>query len=221
MINAFIFDLDGTLANTERLHYRAWRQTLMQNGVDELTFNTFLDYVGTSNEKVAGDYIASHGMTKTVEQLVLEKQEIYMELIPEVELCQGAGQILERFSGHMEMAVASSSHGREVTAILEAHNIIGYFDHVVGGDAVKRRKPDPEIYLKTMKLLGMPAEKCLAVEDSSHGLDAAKSSGMFGVAVPNEFTRGHDFSRADRIVASLDEIDHALLEEVVRGVCGE
>lgn len=214
MIRAFIFDLDGTIANTEKLHFRAWRQTLMQNGVDNFTFESFLAFVGTSNEKVAEDYISSHELVKSVEELVLEKQGIYMELIPGVELCPGVRQLLASFYGEMEMAVASSSHKKEVCAILDAHRLSRYFSFVVGGDMVKRKKPDPEIYLKTKEMMAIPAENCLAFEDSSHGLNAAKNAGMYGVAVPNEFTSGHDFSRADKVVASLNEINRELIREI-------
>ena len=76
MIKALIFDLDGTLANTELLHYRAWEKTLLNNGVNQLPLETFLNYVGTSNEKVAGDFIESDDINKTLTELVREKQEI-------------------------------------------------------------------------------------------------------------------------------------------------
>ncbi len=64
MIKALIFDLDGTLANTETLHYKAWEKALKNNGVEQLPLETFMTYVGTSNEKIAGDYIESDNVNK-------------------------------------------------------------------------------------------------------------------------------------------------------------
>ena len=212
MIQALIFDLDGTLANTEMLHFKAWREALLQHGVENFSFEDFLRYVGTSNEKVANDYIQSDGIQKSQNELITEKQTLYMDLIPEVELCAGAREILERFEGKMSLAVASSSHEKEVRAILETHNLISFFPIVLGGDMVEKRKPDPEIYLKAQTLLGKIPAECVAFEDSGPGLNAAKNAGMKAIAVPNEFTKGHDFSRADSVVTSFNAVDTALLQ---------
>lgn len=215
MIKGLIFDLDGTLANTERLHYKAWKKTLLNNGLSEFTFSTFLKYVGTSNEKVASDYAGTRRVDKSALDLVLEKQAIYMELIPEVELCVGVPEILSRFENEMVMAVASSSHLLEVMAILEIHGLAGFFSQVIGGDMVKRKKPDPEIYLQTQSLLKVSGKECVAFEDSGHGLNAAKNAGMYGIAIPNEFTREHDFSRADQVIRSFSEVNPEMLLRMI------
>lgn len=212
MIQALIFDLDGTLANTEMLHFKAWREALLRNGVREFSLEDFLRFVGTSNEKVANDYIQSDGIKKSQKELITEKQALYMDLIPEVELCTGTREILERFHGEMSLAVASSSHEKEIRAVLEIHDLISYFPVILGGDMVQKRKPDPEIYLKAQALLGKSAAECVAFEDSGPGMNAAKNAGMVAIAVPNEFTREHDFTRADSIVTSFDAVDSALLE---------
>ncbi len=212
MIQALIFDLDGTLANTEMLHFRAWRETLLQNGVGVFSFEDFLRYVGTSNEKVANDYIQSADINKSQQELIKQKQTLYMDLIPEVELCSGARKILERFDGEMSLAVASSSHEKEIRAILEIHDLISYFPVILGGDMVQKRKPDPEIYLKAVALLGKSPAECTAFEDSGPGLNAAKNAGMKAIAVPNEFTKEHDFKRADSVVESLNDVDSALMQ---------
>jgi HAD superfamily hydrolase (TIGR01509 family) len=214
MIQALVFDLDGTLANTEMLHFKAWREALLQNGVAEFTFENFLRYVGTSNEKVAADYIQSDGISKSQKELITQKQTIYMDLIPEVELCKGVKDILDRFQGQMSLAVASSSHEKEVRAILKIHGLLSFFPVVLGGDMVQERKPHPEIYLRAQSLLGKKPDECVAFEDSGPGLNAAKNAGMKAVAVPNDFTREHDFSRADSVVASLSDVDAALLQEL-------
>ena len=212
MIQALIFDLDGTLVNTEMLHFKAWKEALLQNGVKDFTLEDFLRYVGTSNEKVANDYIQSDGITKSQIELITEKQTLYMNLIPEVELCTGAREILERFHGKMSLAVASSSHEKEVRAILNTHDLLSFFQVILGGDMVQKRKPDPEIYLKAQALLGKMPSECAAFEDSGPGLNAAKNAGIKAIVVPNEFTRDHDFSRADSIVSSFNVVNPVLLQ---------
>lgn len=217
MIKAFIFDMDGTLADTEPQHYRAWRATLLNNGAEEFSFEKFLTYVGTSNETVATDHIRKTGILKSVQELVREKQVHYLEMIPEIQLFAGARQVLETYTGRVTFAVASSSHHRELTEILRSNKILDYFSSVIGGDMVTHRKPDPEIYLKTLQAIGVPAGSCLAFEDSTHGVNAAKNAKIYGIAIPNEFTRNHDFSRADRVITSFHDVNDELLKSVVEG----
>lgn len=211
MIRALIFDLDGTLVNTELLHYQAWEQTLLANGLSEFSLTTFLGYVGSSNEKVAADHVDSHGIEKTVEELVREKQQRYLDFIPRIPLCAGVREVLERFHGKKKLAVASSSHLLEVGMILRHLQLSTYFDELICGDMVANRKPHPESYLTGCLRLNLAPDQCVAFEDSAPGLQAAKNGGLFGVAIPNEFTRTHDFSRADCVIDSLAEVDETML----------
>ncbi len=166
-----------------------------------------MTYVGTSNEKIAGDYIESDNISKDIAELVREKQIIYMDLIPEIQLLQGAREILDHYHTTFRLAIASSSHKEEIIFLLKNQGLDGYFDLIIGGDMVRRKKPDPEIYLKAQQTLGFAPQECIAFEDSEHGLNSAKNAGIYGVAIPNEFTLNHNFSRADLILSSLTEMD--------------
>ena len=216
MIKALIFDLDGTLANTEIMHHRAWEKALLDNGVSKLPFETFMPYIGTSNEKIAGDYIESDSISKEIAELVREKQTIFMDLIPEIQLFQGARKIIERYHSTLHLAIASSSHRQEIMLLLKSQQLDSYFDLIIGGDMVRQRKPDPEIYLKVQQLLGFAPQECIAFEDSEHGLNSAKNAGMYGVAIPNEFTMNHNFSRADLILTGLAEMDDKKISELLQ-----
>jgi HAD superfamily hydrolase (TIGR01509 family) len=207
MIKALIFDLDGTLANTETQHYKAWEKALKNNGVKQLLFETFMTYIGTSNEKIAGDYIESDNVSKNLDELVREKQLIYKDLIPEIQLFRGAREIIGRYHATYRLAIASSSHKEEIILLLKSQKLNSYFDLVIGGDMVRRKKPDPEIYLQAQQSLGFAPQECIAFEDSEHGLNSAKNAGMYGVAIPNEFTLNHNFSRADLILTDLAQMD--------------
>lgn len=216
MNSALVFDLDGTIADTETLHYAAWEKTLVNNGVKEFSFEQFLHYVGTSNEKVAGDYGNGVRIEADAKALILEKQQTYMELIPQVELFGGVVDFIHNQHGRMKLAVASSSHEKEVRAILAGHQLEPLFETIFCGDMVQKRKPDPEIYLKTADALGIAPEKCVAFEDSCHGITAAKRSGMKCVAIPNRFTQNHDMSQADVVMESFFHIT----EDVVKQLLG-
>lgn len=216
MIKALIFDLDGTLANTEIMHHRAWEKALIDNGVSRFPFETFMSYIGTSNEKIAGDYIESDSIRKDIAELVLKKQTIFMDLIPEIQLFQGAREIVDRYHTTFRLAIASSSHKKEIMLLLKSQQLDSYFDLVIGGDMVRRKKPDPEIYLQVQQMLGCAPQECIAFEDSEHGLNSAKNAGMYGVAIPNEFTLNHDFSRADLTLTSLTEMDNNKISKLLQ-----
>ncbi len=220
MITTFIFDLDGTLADTELLHYRTWKTVLEENGVAEFTFAEFLNYVGTSNEKVARDYIASNGIPKSPEELIELKKQLYMECIVEIQLYDGVVELLEAFQGKVKMAVASSSHEKEVSAILESHDVSRFFEYVIGGDMVQKRKPDPEIYLKALDVLGVTPKESIAFEDTNFGIAAVKDAGIYGIAIPNAYTQNHDFSRADQVISSLKDFNEDKFKEIERFVYG-
>lgn len=213
MITTLIFDLDGTLGDTEELHFKAWRTTLLDHGVPEFTFEDFCAYVGTSNEKVAGDYLTQCKSPTSIDALIAYKQKLYIQLIPQVKLCSGARDCILRTSKNYTLALASSSHEKEVRAILSSHNLLSYFSAIMCGDMVSKRKPDPEIYLKTADALGKKPRECMAFEDTEHGLNAAKAAGMYGIAIPTELSRHHDFSAADIIIKSLNVVDDAFIKD--------
>lgn len=211
MIEAMIFDMDGTLVDSEMLHFEAWKKVLACHEIRDFPFKDFIKYVGASNEKLARDYIQSGTIDTPVGELVHEKQILYLEMISEIKLLDGAAAIIRKFYGVYRLAVASSSDYVELEKILQTVSMRSSFEQVVGGDMVSRKKPDPEIYLKTANLLDLPPKKCVAFEDSESGVDAAKDAGMFVVAVPNKLSKHHDFSRADLVVDCLGQVNDSVL----------
>jgi len=216
MIQALIFDMDGTLVDSEGLHYEAWKNVLADHNVKNFPFEDFVSYVGTSNEKLAEDYIKSGDLAISIEALVAEKQLIYLEMIQDITLLPGVAATIERYYGTFRLAVASSSHSIELEKILATINLRDCFELVIGGDLVSRKKPDPEIYIKTKNLLGLQAHQCVAFEDSEAGLNAAKNAGMYGIAVPHGLSRHHNFERADLVVDRIDFADDTLLRSLSR-----
>ena len=152
MIRALIFDMDGTLVDSEKLHFEAWRKTLARYGVDSIPQSDLNRYVGVSNEQLADDYIQSHSLQVKRTTLLQEKQELYLRMIPSLEPLPGVRETIDRYCGRYQLAVASSSDRIELHLILETLGLTRYFAQVVGGDMVSRKKPDPEIYLQAMQL---------------------------------------------------------------------
>ncbi|WP_136808103.1 HAD family hydrolase [Desulfosediminicola flagellatus] len=214
MIRALIFDMDGTLVDSEILHYEAWKETLHFYGVESFSFEDFAAYIGVSNEKLAEDHINKHALSTNVSELLKIKQRLYLQRIPRIEILPGVREILSRYHNQYFLAIASSSDTIELQAILDTLHLAHYFDHVVGGNDVIRKKPDPEIYLHTSELLGVAPRECVVFEDSEPGILAAKAAGMIGIAIPNNKLTGSDYTKADTIISRIDLADDTLLSEI-------
>jgi len=117
-----------------------------------------------------------------------------------------AREAAEFFSSKFKIALCSGGPRDEVLLKLEKAELIQYFPVIVTGTDVERSKPFPDIYLRAKELIGLPAEECLAVEDTQYGLQAAKDAGLNCVAIPNEYSERQDFSRADMVVPSLKDL---------------
>jgi HAD superfamily hydrolase (TIGR01509 family) len=211
MLKALIFDMDGTLVDSERIHYRAWQQTLAGHRVEAPGYHQFGVYVGASDERMALDFIVEYRLDTGVDVLVACKQAAYLELVSEIELRPGVREVIERFYGRYRLAVASSSPSAEIIEILALHQLRDCFEPVVGGDMAASKKPRPDIYLKALGLLNLGPDECIACEDSESGVWAAKSAGLYTVAIPHEMSRDHDFSAADARLQSLAQLDDGLL----------
>jgi beta-phosphoglucomutase-like phosphatase (HAD superfamily) len=112
----------------------------------------------------------------------------------------------------LPLAVATSGTRAYVEHVLERLGVRGAFKAVVSGEDVVHGKPHPEIYLRAASLLGADPTDCVAIEDTFHGVSAARAAGMRVVAVPNALTATMDFSAADAVVADLD----AAAEHILR-----
>ena len=214
MIRALIFDMDGTLVDSEKLHFNAWRKVLARYGINSIPQDDLNRYVGVSNEQLADDYIHKHRLKVVRTTLVKEKQELYLNMLPDIEPLPGVREIIDRHHGRYHLAVASSSDRIELQRILDILGLAGHFDQVVGGDMVRRKKPDPEIYLQTMQLLEVTPTEAVAFEDSVAGVAAAKDAGMYSIAIPSPLLYGGDFSRADTILTRIDQVDDQLLADL-------
>ena len=211
-IKALIFDMDGTLIDSERIHWQAWKETLAVCGMDVPDYGDFKKYVGISDEYMAQEFSDAAESELDPAGLVSRKCRTYLELVPQISLLPGVRQTLDRWRDRCHLAIASSSPRSELVAILGHHGLEDRFDHVVGGDMVARKKPDPEIYQLVVGLFGLSPSACVAFEDSQSGVAAAKGAGLVAVAVPHAMSADHDFSEADLTLNTLSEFDEDALQ---------
>jgi HAD superfamily hydrolase (TIGR01509 family) len=214
VITTVIFDLDGLLADTERLHCRAYQDALKCYGA-ALTETEYGEHWVRSGLGIA-DWVSIRGLTVDPVAVRARKSERYLELVAiSLQPMNGALALLQSLHGKKTLALASSSYRDAVDAVLRGLDITHYFKAVISGLDVARVKPAPDIFLAAARAVGASPSECLVLEDAEKGVLAAYEAGMACIAVPNEHTRHHDFSRAIRVCASLNEITLELIEQLV------
>ena len=128
---------------------------------------------------------------------------------------EGALALLEQLHGRKKLALASSSYPDAVEAVLAGLGIARYFQVIVTGLDVPRVKPAPDIFLAAAQQLGAAPAECVVLEDAEKGVIAASLAGMRCIAIPNQHTLHHDFSKATRVCSSLKDVTLQLLETLV------
>lgn len=115
---------------------------------------------------------------------------------------------------YIKTAIASSSHMEIIQIVVSRLKIDNYLNNLISGEELKRGKPYPDIFLEAAKKLNTDPAECVVFEDAESGVIAGKRAGMKVIAVPNQYTKSHNFSKADKIVASLKEINLKMLENL-------
>lgn len=210
MITSIIFDLDGLLADTERLHYRAYQTALMEHGLHVSETDYAEHWVRAGNG--ISEWLALHGSKLDPHALRARKSQHYLDLLgSSLRPMDGAVQLLNALRDKMKIALASSSYRDAVDGVLTGLGIAHFFEVIVTGLDVPQVKPAPDIFLKAAKDLGVRPAECVVVEDAEKGVLAAYRAGMRCIAVPNDYTRHHDFSKSTRVCGSLTEVTPELL----------
>jgi beta-phosphoglucomutase len=211
MIAAVIFDFDGVLADTERLHLRAYQTVFAGLGRTLEAEDYYARYLGFGTDREAVErFVEEQRLSISpaeVDGLVARKVNAYRALFSRGEaLFPWTRDCVERLQPHFPLAIASGSLHAEVESIIRPSGLFESFGAIVGADDVARAKPAPDLYLEAARRLGVPPASAVALEDSIWGLEAARTAGLRTIAVTTSLPAAALRSRADSVVASLDEV---------------
>ena len=215
MLTALIFDVDGTLAETEELHRAAFNIAFGKAGLDwhwdRALYGALLRIAG-GKERIA-HYLAIHrpDIADEAEALIAglhrEKTALYEELVAggALALRPGVAALLHAASAQgITLAIATTTSLPNVTALLRATLGAEHpFAVIAAGDRVAAKKPAPDIYLDALRQLSCDAKNCLAIEDSGIGVRAARAAEITVVATPSAYFQDDDFSGAAKVVDTL------------------
>jgi HAD superfamily hydrolase (TIGR01509 family) len=181
--DAYLFDCDGTLADTMPAHFRAWTRAVEEHG-GTFPEEHFHAWAGIPHARTVEMLNETLGYTLPIAETVRRKEELAFELLTEVRAIPSVLAHVEREAGKIPFAIVSGSPRAMVLRTLAALGLTAMFPVVVGAEDCARGKPDPEPFLRAAALLGVAPERCLVSEDADAGIQAAEAAGMKWVRVP-------------------------------------
>ncbi|MDI1244200.1 MAG: HAD-IA family hydrolase [Rhodoferax sp.] len=230
-LQALIFDVDGTLADTERAHMAAFNHAFREIGLDwvwdEALYTGLLNISGGKErilhywKQVHPDIKAlnAQDLTDRIDRIHQLKTAAYEQAVNqgEVSLRPGVLRLMdEALAAGLQLAIATTTSPVNIAALLR--HAIGAdwrmnFSAIGDASTAPIKKPHPQVYLQMLAALQLPASQCLAFEDSNNGLRAATAAGLATIVTPNPFTAHHDFTGALRVVPDLSQVNLVQLRQ--------
>ncbi|MGC2322195.1 MAG: HAD family phosphatase [Terriglobales bacterium] len=211
---AVLWDMDGTLIDSEEQHWISWRNTLAKEGI-VITREQFLATFGQRNDSIIPQLLGAAATPERIERISEAKEELYRHLIRRdgISPLPGVASWLHRLhkQGWLQ-AIASAAPRANIDAVLEALSATHIFQGVVSAEDVQKGKPDPEVYLKAASRVEASPENCIVVEDAAAGIEGARRAGMRSIGV------SHDGQHlpADVVVQSLALLDSDAFETLLQ-----
>lgn len=223
-LKAFLFDVDGTLSDTERDGHRvAFNQAFEEYGLgwhwDIETYGKLLAVTGGKERMkfYASDFLQQDELPDNLDTLIPElhqaKTRHYLKLLSTgaIPLRPGVARLIkEARQRGFRLAIATTTTPENVTTLLEntlGSDSIDWFDVIAAGDIVPAKKPAPDIYDYALKELDLAADQCIAFEDSANGIKSSKGAGLATIITTNGYTRDDDFNDACLVIDQMGEPD--------------
>ena len=203
-VKGVIFDVDGLLVDTEKLHVKAWEKIFRKRGI-YLSKPDYESGVGISDYEFL-QHLKEKGKIPPgfrIDELLNEKESIMLELADgKVKLFPGVLSLLNTLSPRFILSAASNSEKNFVIKVLKNSGIFDYFKVVLTRNDIKRPKPFPDIYLVCLSKMGLSPEECVIIEDSPAGIKAARKAGIRCIAVSHTLPPA-DLKEADLILENI------------------
>jgi HAD superfamily hydrolase (TIGR01509 family) len=206
LIEAVLFDHDGTLVDSEPTYWQLWETILPKYGV-EVSENEYRQcYLGISASSEAELIVQKYSLPIQPRDLAKQKEIALRDFLANrsFPLMPYVLDSLTFFKNRgLKLGVVTGSTRIDVDHTLKVHSLSHFFEVIASADDVVKNKPAPDVYLYAIGLLGIPPERCLAIEDTANGVRSAVSAGLTCLAVKNDFSKHQDFSLATREFDSL------------------
>lgn len=205
---AVLFDFDGTLVDSEALHYESWMTVLAQDNIHYTELEFCDEFSGVPTLKAAQTLKLRHQLQPSPQALCDHKNRIFVARAATVfpKLMPYAKQILELTAKQVPIALVTGSSKAEALPVLDHYQLLGLFSVIICKDDVTQPKPHPEPYNKALSALNIAPHQAVAIEDTYTGLTSAKEAGVTAVVVPNAHSSKQDFIHADHLFTDLEAV---------------
>jgi HAD superfamily hydrolase (TIGR01509 family) len=224
VLRAIVFDFDGVIANSEPLHFRAFRDVLADRGVALTEADYYARYLGYDDLGAFRAIASDSGRAWTPSELaaLTSDKALRMEALERDAsvLFPGAADAIRRAAAAVPIAIASGALGAEIRRVLDGAGLAGYFSAIVAAEDTAAGKPAPDPYRRAVALVGeatgseLAPGECVAIEDSRWGIASARAAGLRTVGVTSSYD-ANELREADMIVKSVAELDIAVLQRLL------
>jgi HAD superfamily hydrolase (TIGR01509 family) len=209
--SAIIFDMDGVIVDSEPLHQKAFEALFEELGKKHDHGIVFREYYGRSDGALLRDFIDKHKLPHELEDLSARKLKYFLGYLRERRpVFQELHVLVPELAQRYKLAVATSSSHHVADVVMEISGLGPHFHLIVAREDVRFPKPDPEIYFTTARKLGVRPSTCCVIEDSPHGIQAAKMAGMTCIGLTTSLPP-EQLSRADHIARNYEDVRKLLL----------
>ncbi|WP_179008311.1 HAD family hydrolase [Winogradskyella forsetii] len=212
MLKAVLFDMDGVIVDTEPLHRKAYYQMFEDVNI-EVNDTLYESFTGQSTINICKRLVDHFSLTEAPETLVNIKRKHFKYLFENDSGLVLIDGVLERIKDYhangLKLVVASSASMPNIERIFDRFDLNQYFVGKFSGADLKKSKPHPEIFIKAAKHTGFDESECMVIEDSTNGIKAAHSAGIFCVGFKSEHSTGQDYTLASIVVLDFNEIAYS------------
>jgi HAD superfamily hydrolase (TIGR01509 family) len=209
MLKAIIFDMDGVLVNSEPLHRKAYFDMFEEFNLN-VSNRLYESFTGKSTSAICKELCKIFDLSISHEKLMLSKRKHFKTVFdndPKFQMIDGALSLIKNyFYNNLTLILASSASMTNINRIFKKFDLDKFFKAKISGADLKESKPNPEIFIKAAKLSGFNKSECIVIEDSTNGVIASKSAGIYCIGFNSPNSKNQNYDKADLVVSNFNEI---------------
>ena len=216
MLKAVIFDMDGVIVNSEPLHRKAYFDMFEEFNLN-VSNRLYESFTGKSTSAICKELCKIFDLSISHEKLMLSKRKHFKTIFdndPEFQMIDGALSLIKNyFFNNLTLILASSASMTNINRVFKKFDLDKFFKAKISGADLKESKPNPEIFIKAAKLSGFNKSECVVIEDSTNGITASKSAGIYCIGFNSPNSKNQNYDKADLVVSNFNEIMFSKISE--------